>query len=448
MTLRFGTDGIRGLANAELTPELTMAIGQAAAQELGNGHNEFVIGRDTRRSGLMLQAALSAGLASAGMNVIDIGVLPTPGIAFTGTQMSAPAAVISASHNPFSDNGIKFFQSDGRKLADDVEERFEAVLQDVLHRSVSQYRTGADVGVLSENNSAHERYAEHLQSTVPDGALQGMRIVLDCANGAASSIAPSVFRSLGAEITVLNDAPDGCNINANCGSTHLEGLQEVVIAEHAQCGFAFDGDADRVLSVDHTGVINDGDHLIAILAMHMKQRGELVDNTAVITVMANLGLKLAMKAQAIDVYETAVGDRYVLDALEAHRWTLGGEQSGHIILPRHATTGDGVLAALQIAAIISQSGSTLHELGSVVTKLPQVLKNVRVENRDALRESSVIHDALELAERQLGEHGRVLLRPSGTEPLVRVMVEAPTAEQAEAICAALCVTVEKELRGR
>ncbi len=443
MSLRFGTDGIRGVANSELTPELALAIGLAASDVLEAPKGRFFVGRDTRKSGPLLQAALSAGLASGGMDVVDIGVVPTPGVAFIGAQDDSPSAAISASHNPFGDNGIKFFQRDGRKLTDEVESRFEARLEQTRRFDLAKRPTGSAVGGLLADGDRLALYLAHLVQSVPSNALAGQQIVLDCANGASTTTAVDAFSACGADVSVVAASPDGCNINAGCGSTHIDSLAEYVTAQGAQMGFAFDGDADRIIAVDHEGNVVDGDHLLAMMAIDMSERSVLNDNTLVITVMANLGLKLAMKAAGIAVHETSVGDRYVLDALEANAWSLGGEQSGHIIVPSLATTGDGVLVGLQVAALVARSGRSLRQLASVVTKLPQVLHNVRVRDRDIAMERSELHDAVARHQRLLGEMGRILLRPSGTEPLIRVMVEAPFLDQAETISRELCELVEQ-----
>lgn len=441
MSLKFGTDGIRGVANTELTPELSLAVGLAAARVIGGG--TCLIGRDTRQSGNLIQAALTAGLLSGGANVVDLGVVPTPAVAYLSAERSEMAAMISASHNPFADNGIKFFLPGGRKLSDEIEERLEQSIETGV--PAGDRVIGTDVGVTYADLQGVSAYEQHLASTVPGRDLSNLHVVLDCANGAASRIAPEVFSLLGARVTVLFDQPNGRNINDNCGSTHPQQLQKTVAELGADLGLAFDGDADRVLAVDHHGNLIDGDHILALLAIDAKANGRLKDDVLVTTVMANLGLKIAMKRAGISVEETAVGDRYVLEALEANSWSLGGEQSGHVIIPEYATTGDGLLTGLQISALVKKSGKSLAELASVVTKLPQILRNVRVGNRDALKSATAVWEAVEQEQQKLGDEGRVLLRPSGTEPVVRVMVEAMTQDLADEICDRLCKVVEKEL---
>jgi phosphoglucosamine mutase len=443
LSLRFGTDGIRGVANTELTPELSLAIGLAAARVIGEPGQVCLIGRDTRHSGSLIESALTAGLLSSGVSVVDLGVVPTPAVAFLSAERNVMAAMISASHNAFADNGIKFFLPGGRKLSDDIEERLEKTIEAGV--PASERVSGSDVGSTSADHGGVSAYEQHLVSTVPGRDLSGLHIVLDCANGAASRIAPEVLSLLGARTTVLFDQPNGRNINDNCGSTHPQQLQKTVAELGADLGLAFDGDADRVLAVDHGGNLIDGDHILAMLAIDAKTQGRLRDNTLVTTVMANLGLKIAMEKAGIAVDETAVGDRYVLEALEAGSYSLGGEQSGHVIIPEYATTGDGLLTGLQIATLVKKSNKSLGELASVVTKLPQILRNVRVANREALESATAVWEAVEIEQQKLGKEGRVLLRPSGTEPVVRVMVEAMTQDLAGEICARLCVVVEREL---
>ena len=457
MSLRFGTDGVRGLANAELTPELTLALGRAAARVFGanaapGSRLRMLIGRDTRQSGPLLAAALTAGLCAEGFDVVDLGVLPTPGVAYASVLADCPAAMISASHNPFGDNGIKFFSAGGRKLPDEVEEHIETELDRLLAVSAdaaghdSDVKVGAAVGSMINDPTDFEgAYRENLLDALEGRRLDGLKVVLDCANGATSQVAPAVFRALGAEVTVLADQPDGCNINDHCGSTHPEALQAAVIAHGAHAGFAFDGDADRMLAVDHIGTLVDGDQLMGMTALDLRSRGQLHEDTLVVTVMSNLGLKIAMRKAGIKLVETAVGDRYVLEALNAGNFSLGGEQSGHIILTDRASTGDGTLAALVVADLVLRSGLTLADHGNVMVRLPQVLKNVKGVDRARLETAKGLWDAVKVAEAELGETGRVLLRPSGTEPLVRVMVEAPTAEIANGVCDRLCDVVKTEL---
>ena len=443
MTLRFGTDGVRGVANADLTPELVLALGRAAARVLG--HDRFLVGRDTRISGPLLQGALSAGLATEGADVADLGVLPTPGVAFLSAADQLPAAVISASHNPFGDNGVKFFSPGGRKLSDGTEARLEAELDRLLAEpavSAPGRPTGADLGrILPGHTRAVERYAQSLVASIGGRGLAGLAVVLDCANGAATATAPDVLRRLGADVTVMNDAPDGVNINDGCGSTHPEGLQREVVARRAAVGLAFDGDADRVLAVDHTGALVDGDQLIAICALDRHDRALLPGNTVVVTVMANLGFRQAMAARGIGLIEADVGDRYVLEEMDRGGWGLGGEQSGHIIFGDLATTGDGVLTGLQVLDVMARRREPLSALAGVMVRLPQILRNVPVARR-GMRPSEDLMLVTKAVQGELGDRGRVLVRPSGTEAVMRVMVEAVTEGEAEAACDILCRSVQ------
>ncbi|MFN2503756.1 MAG: phosphoglucosamine mutase [Acidimicrobiales bacterium] len=442
MSLRFGTDGVRGVANAELTPELTLALGRAAARVLEGG--TFFVGRDTRISGPLLQAALTAGLTAEGADVVDLGVLPTPGVAWFSVAENRPGAVISASHNSYSDNGVKFFAAGGRKLTDEIEARLESELDDLLvGRGSRPVPTGPGVGRVAVRSDA-EPYVQSLLATVEPGDFGGLGVVLDCANGAASGIAPDVFRRLGAQIEVLHAEPDGLNINQSSGSTYPQDLQRAVMESGADLGLAFDGDADRVLAVDHAGRLVDGDQLLALCAVDAQQRGALRGGTVVVTVMANLGFREAMERHGIEIAETAVGDRYVLEALEKGGWSLGGEQSGHIIFRDLATTGDGILTGLQVLDVVRRSGRSLADLASVMTRRPQVLRNVRVARR-GLDGAEPLWAEVRAVQDRLGRGGRVLIRPSGTEAVVRVMVEAPTAEAAEEACTILCAAVVRSL---
>ena len=435
---------MRGVANADLTPELVVALGRAAAKVLGPG--PFLVGRDTRVSGPLLRAALTAGMTAEGDDVIDLGILPTPAVAYLSAADGLPAAMLSASHNPFPDNGIKFFATGGRKLSDDAERALEAELDRVLHVGPSREPpTGADVGAISSGLGGRERYEASVIATLEGRRLDGLRVVIDCANGAAFAVAPSVLDRLGADVTVINARPDGTNINARCGSTHPEELQRRVVAEGAHVGLAFDGDADRVLAVDHQGALVDGDQLVALCALDRRDRGLLAADTVVITVMTNLGFRLAMAERGIKCVETQVGDRYVLEALEEGAWSLGGEQSGHVIFRDLATTGDGLLTGVQVLDVVARSRRPLAELAAVMTRLPQVLRNVRVADRDGLDAAEALWSEVREVEAELGDHGRVLIRPSGTEPVVRVMVEAPTPEDAEAVATRLIAAVERVL---
>ena len=434
MTLRFGTDGVRGLANVELTPELALALGRAAARVLGVVH-PFVLARDTRRSGPMLEAALAAGLAAEGADVVLAGVLPTPGAAYLSHVRDCPAAVLSASHNPFPDNGIKFFARGGRKLTDEIEERLEAELDAILAGSPPPRKVeGAEVGTAQPDEGARREYESWMPTTLEGRRLDGLRVVIDCGNGAATATAPWVLTQLGAKVENLavGAQPDGTNINTGCGSTEPGPLQAEVVSAGAAAGLAFDGDADRLVAVDERGGLVDGDHILAIAALDLRARGRLRHDTVVATVMANVGFHQAMAANGIRVETAPVGDRAVLEAMEAGGFSLGGEQSGHIIFGDLATTGDGLLSGLVLLDVLARSGRPLSELASVVVKLPQVLRNVRVADRAGLSDATAFWAEVAAVEAELRDAGRVLVRPSGTEPLVRIMVEAPTGETAAA----------------
>ncbi len=441
MSRLFGTDGIRGLANGDLTPELAMAVAVAAARVLAEGDRSrppvVVVGRDPRASGEMLEAAVVAGLASAGATVVRVDVLPTPGIAYLTAESKADFGVmLSASHNPMPDNGIKLFAAGGHKLPDEIEDRIEA---EIASPSGWERPTGDQVGRVHRLLDGAEHYIAHLVDSTPQ-RLDGLKVVVDCANGAASEVA-SAYGRAGAEAIVIHAEPDGININENCGSTHLDSVRAAVLEHKADLGLAHDGDADRCLAVDATGEIVDGDQIMAVLAIGMRDAGTLAQDTLVATVMSNLGLRLAMRDAGITLLETAVGDRYVLETLRARNLSIGGEQSGHVILPAYATTGDGVLTGLHLMARMAATGRTLADLASVVTTLPQVMINVRVTDRRSAVQASTVVEALAKAERELGETGRVLLRPSGTEPLVRVMVEASTVDQARSVAESLAAEV-------
>ncbi|HRW37854.1 MAG TPA: phosphoglucosamine mutase [Aquihabitans sp.] len=441
MTLKFGTDGVRGVANRELTPELALALGRAGARVLGG--TRWLVGRDTRRSGTLLAAALAAGLASEGVEVVDLGVVPTPGLAHLSAADDVPAAMISASHNPFGDNGIKLFAAGGRKLADEVEEQLEAEIAALgAHGDPRPRPGGAAVGVVRHDPSAVSRYRAHLvEGVVAPGRLRGLRLVIDGANGAASALAAGVFTELGAEVVALHVDPDGTNINDACGSTHPEDLQAAVLAHGADAGLAFDGDADRVLAVDAAGGLVDGDEIIGICAIDLHERGELADDAVVVTVMANLGFHQGMARRGIRVVTTAVGDRYVLEALDAGGHVLGGEQSGHVIFRRLASTGDGMLTGLCLLDVVARSGRPLAALAAdAMVRLPQVLVNVRTARRDPSLLDRLAPEVA-AAEAALGDRGRVLLRPSGTEPVVRVMVEAPSEDEARRVADELAAAV-------
>jgi phosphoglucosamine mutase len=447
----FGTDGVRGLANRELTADLTLALGQSAAFVLTRGaHAEArkaegrrptaIIARDPRISGHFLSAALEAGLASSGIDVLDAGTLPTPAAAFLVADMKADFGVmISASHNPAPDNGIKFFAYGGTKLPDEVEDRIEE------HLGIEKLLPiGGDVGRIRRFADAEDRYVVHLLGTLPN-RLDGIHVVIDCANGAASAISPEVFTDAGARVTVIGNEPDGLNINDGVGSTHLDVLAKAVVEHGADVGIAHDGDADRCLAVDAQGNIVDGDQIMAILAISMKERGDLTNDTLVATVMSNLGLHKAMQAHGITVEQTAVGDRYVLEGLNAGGHSLGGEQSGHVIMTEHATTGDGILTGLHLVAEMARTGKSIAELASVMTVFPQILVNVRGVDHHSLQGNNVIEAAVAAAETELGDTGRVLLRPSGTEPMVRVMVEAADQDTADRLANTIAEVVKAEL---
>ncbi len=441
----FGTDGVRGLANGSLTADLALALGSAAARVLVR-HGEYagarplaVVGRDTRISGQFLEHAVVAGLASAGVDVLRLRVLPTPGVAFLTDVLRADLGVmISASHNPMPDNGIKLLARGGVKLDDALEQEIESQLDEPWDRP-----TGAAVGRVTPYARTVEEYAAHLVRTI-DRPLAGLRVVLDCAHGAAHEVGPKALTDSGAEVITIGDRPDGLNINDGCGSTDLAPLQAAVREHGADAGFAVDGDADRCLAVDHTGAVVDGDQLMAVLALGLHEAGRLAHDTVVATVMSNLGFVQAMEAAGITVVRAAVGDRYVLESMNTHGFVLGGEQSGHVIMREHATTGDGLLTAVQVLARMSATGRPLAELAGVVTRLPQVLLNVTGVDRARTDDPGVL-EAVAAEESALAGTGRVLLRPSGTEPIVRVMVEAPEQDQAHAVAERLATVVRDRL---
>ncbi|MCX6403271.1 MAG: phosphoglucosamine mutase [Actinobacteria bacterium] len=427
----FGTDGVRGRANVDLTAEIALDLSVAAAHVLGDlgafsGHRPIaIVGQDSRASGEFLQAAVVAGLASAGVDVKLVGIAPTPAVAFLVAQTGADLGVmLSASHNPMPDNGIKFFARGGVKLADEVEDLIEARMGEDWSRP-----TGSDVGRVIDSPDLLELYIQHVVETVKQ-SLAGLKVVVDAANGAASFVAPEIYRRAGAEVIEIHCSPNGTNINENCGSTHMEDLQLEVVKQKADIGVAHDGDADRFLAVDAKGEIVDGDQIMAVLAVAKRDAGTLKSNTVVSTVMANLGFKIAMQNEKIEVVETAVGDRYVLEAMRDGGYNFGGEQSGHVILSEFATTGDGALTALQLMSRMALTKKPLSELAAVMTKLPQVLINVKNVDKHATDSNKKVQSVVKEVESVLGNTGRVLLRPSGTEPVVRVMVEAATKELA------------------
>ena len=450
MARLFGTDGVRGCANQELTADLALDLAVAAAHILAEASPgvrlRAVVGRDPRISGEFLEAAVVAGLAGSGVDVIRLGVIPTPGLAFLVTELGVDFGVmLSASHNPMPDNGIKILASGGVKIPDSIEDQIEARLGQTWARP-----TGGDVGRVIDDPELADRYVEHLLASLGSSAtssrpLEGLRVVLDPANGAASRTAVEAFISAGATVVAIHNKPNGLNINEDCGSTHIESLQREVVSVGADMGIALDGDADRCLAVDADGRIVDGDQIIAILALAMKAEGRLHQNTVVATVMSNLGFMQAMQSHGITVDATKVGDRYVVESMHAHGYTLGGEQSGHVIMSEFATTGDGTLTGLHVAAQVVRTGKSLAELASVMERFPQVLVNVPNVDRERANSDQGVIQAVEEAEAGLGSAGRVLLRPSGTEPLVRVMVEADTETKAHEVAEGLAKVVRERL---
>ncbi|MBX9423441.1 MULTISPECIES: phosphoglucosamine mutase [Streptomyces] len=447
----FGTDGVRGVANADLTAELALGLSVAAAHVLAEagtfeGHRPVaVVGRDPRASGEFLEAAVVAGLASAGVDVLRVGVLPTPAVAhLTGVLGADLGVMLSASHNAMPDNGIKFFARGGHKLADELEDKIEAVYEE--HRTGAPWErpTGAGVGRVRDYEEGFDTYVAHLIAVLPN-RLDGLKVVLDEAHGAAARVSPEAFSRAGAEVVTIGAEPDGLNINDGCGSTHLELLKAAVVQHGADLGIAHDGDADRCLAVDAAGNEVDGDQILAVLALAMREAGTLRGDTVVATVMSNLGFKLAMEREGLNLVQTAVGDRYVLESMKEHGYALGGEQSGHVIVLDHATTGDGTLTGLMLAARVAATGKSLADLAGVMERLPQILINVKDVDKSRVSTSGDLAAAVVEAERELGSTGRVLLRSSGTEPLVRVMVEAADIEQARAVAQRLADVVKSSL---
>ncbi|MFA5515247.1 MAG: phosphoglucosamine mutase [Desulfuromonadales bacterium] len=447
----FGTDGVRGVANIyPMTTEIAMQLGRAAAHIFRNGNkrHRVVIGKDTRLSGYMIENALAAGICSMGVDVLQVGPLPTPGIAFITASMRADAGVvISASHNAYQDNGIKFFSRDGFKLPDEIELKIEEL---IFSKKIDSLRPiASEVGKAFRIDDAKGRYIVFLKNAFPrDLDLQGLRIVLDCAHGAAYKVAPAVLEELGAEVISLGVSPNGTNINAGCGSLHPEVISEAVKEHRAHLGIALDGDADRVIFVDEFGNEVDGDHIMAICAAHMLERGQLAHKTLVSTVMSNMGLDIALRKAGGQVVKTAVGDRYVAEEMLRGGYNLGGEQSGHMIFLDHNTTGDGMISALQVLAIIQRSGRTLSELAEVMIALPQVLLNVRVAKRRDLAEFAEIQKVIADTEKKLGDSGRVLIRYSGTEPLLRIMLEGQDKYQITEMAHGIGAAIEKHLGGK
>ncbi|MCB8904091.1 MULTISPECIES: phosphoglucosamine mutase [unclassified Streptomyces] len=447
----FGTDGVRGVANADLTAELALGLSVAAAHVLAEagtfeGHRPTaVVGRDPRASGEFLEAAVVAGLASAGVDVLRVGVLPTPAVAhLTGILGADLGVMLSASHNAMPDNGIKFFARGGHKLADELEDKIEGVYEE--HRTGAPWErpTGSGVGRVRDYDEGFETYVAHLLAVLPN-RLDGLKVVLDEAHGAAARVSPEAFTRAGAQVVTIGAEPDGLNINDGCGSTHLGLLKAAVVEHGADLGIAHDGDADRCLAVDAAGNEVDGDQILAVLALAMREAGALRGDTVVATVMSNLGFKLAMEREGLNLVQTAVGDRYVLESMKEHGFALGGEQSGHVIVLDHATTGDGTLTGLMLAARVAATGKSLADLAGVMERLPQILINVPDVDKSRVKTSGDLAAAVIAAEQELGSTGRVLLRPSGTEPLVRVMVEAADIEQARAVAQRLADVVKSAL---
>jgi phosphoglucosamine mutase len=443
----FGTDGVRGVANRELTAELALALGAAAARRLASsdepakpGRRVAVIGRDPRASGEMLETAVIAGLTSEGVDALRVGVLPTPAVAYlTGAYDADFGVMISASHNPMPDNGIKIFGPGGHKLDDDTEDQIE----DLVAAGPGLRPVGAGLGRVVDAEDAADRYLRHV-GKASSVALDGLTVVVDCAHGAASSVAPRAYRAAGARVIAINADPNGININDNCGSTHLESLRSAVVAHGADLGLAHDGDADRCLAIDANGELVDGDAIMFVLALAMKEVGELASNTVVATVMSNLGLHLAMRSVGVTVRTTSVGDRYVLEELRAGEYSLGGEQSGHIVMPALGSTGDGIVTGLRLMTRMAQTGSPLAQLASAMQPLPQVLINVEVADKATAAAAPSVQTAVDEAKAELGDTGRILLRPSGTEPMIRVMVEAAEEEVARRVATRVADAVSSQ----
>ena len=448
MARMFGTDGVRGEANLGLTPELAYRLGRAAAIYFGKEGTEkpqILIGRDTRISGAMFISALAAGVCSAGGHAVIVGVIPTPAIAYLAKKHDMAAGiVVSASHNPFGDNGIKFFGGDGYKLPDEVEDEIERLVHSIEGEDPFYRPSGSLVGTLKYRKELLGEYMDYVLSTT-DTRLDGLKIVLDCANGAAYEAMPAILRSLGADLIVIHNEPNGVNINDACGSTHLDSLIRAVRENGADIGVAHDGDADRCLCVDEQGNVIDGDHMLVLCGLALKEKGALPNDTIVTTVMANIGFHKAVKAAGGRVEVTKVGDRYVLEEMRAHGYTLGGEQSGHIIFSDLATTGDGLITALQVLGVLKRSGGPASKLTAMMTSYPQLLVNVEVKSKEGWEENPAIQKAIAAEEALLGDNGRILVRPSGTEPLIRVMAEGPEQGQLEEICRRIADVVRAEL---
>lgn len=446
MSRLFGTDGVRGEANGTLLPELAYRLGRAATLYFGDTAKEpitIIIGRDTRISGQMLESALAAGIASAGGNVVVAGIIPTPAVAYLAKKTHAKAGiVISASHNPFPDNGIKFFGGDGYKLPDEIEDELEKIVRKIEADDNFTRPIGENIGRIEYRSDLLNQYIDFVCSTNTE-RFDGLKIVLDCANGAAYEAMPAVLRRLGAKIKIIHALPNGVNINDNCGSTHLESLRQAVLDNHAILGIAHDGDADRCLCIDEKGEVIDGDHILIMCAQEMIREGRLHDNTVVTTVMANIGFHQGAQNIGAKTEVTKVGDRYVLENMLAHGYNLGGEQSGHIIFTDYATTGDGLITALQVLSAVKRSGKPASELNGLMTTYPQILLNVRVKTKDGWEDSSEIKAAIAKGEEKLKDSGRILVRPSGTESLIRVMAEGPEESELKEICAEISACVKK-----
>lgn len=443
----FGTDGIRGIANRyPMNPHMVLKLGAACGHLLKTkGKEQVVVGRDTRISGQMLEGAFQAGITSAGVDCIKVGVLPTPGISYLTRAFSAKAGiVISASHNPVEDNGIKFFGQDGYKLPDEMELMMEEEVLSEESRFISPI--GTDLGQVREIDDAGERYIEFLNRSISSSLhLRGLRIVIDCANGATSGIVPRLLEDLGAKLIVMNANPDGKNINLNCGSPHPEIISQAVRDNQANLGLSFDGDGDRLIAADEKGQMVDGDKIMVVCALNLKEKGTLSNNTLVVTVMSNIGLERALSPAGIKIVRTKVGDRYVVEGMQKEGANLGGEQSGHLIFLDHNTTGDGIITALQLLSVLREEDTPLSELAKKMKRFPQTLINIRVKSKPNLTDLSEVMNAITTAENKLGEEGRVLVRYSGTEPKVRVMVEGPTVEETETLAKSIAAAIEKEI---
>jgi len=442
----FGTDGIRGIANMDLTPELAFKVGRAGAYVLSKGKKgKIVVGKDTRLSGDMLEAALTAGILSTGLDVISLGVVPTPAVAYLTKKYNALAGVvISASHNPVEYNGIKFFNEEGFKLNDEIEEEIENYIE--KDHEIPLRPIKGEIGRTIMESDGYKHYMSHLKSTI-NHDFKGLKIAVDCGNGAVFSIAPMLIRELNAEVVVINDNPNGVNINVECGSTNPSMIKSLVLETKADIGLSFDGDADRLIAVDEKGNIIDGDHILAICGTYLKEQGKLKNNTVVGTVMTNIGLDVYLKNNGMKVVKTKVGDRYVLEEMMNNGYILGGEQSGHIIFLEHSTTGDGMLTALQLINVMKETGKKASELNSIMTSYPQVLENARVrkELKDSYMENEEIKSEIERIENMFKGEGRVVIRPSGTEPLIRVMIEGKDKEKIEAVARDLARFIEERL---